>query len=90
MADGVLSGPHRDSRQPDTKREDRDLQDAESRGPRVMQAPSAKHGFHPVIQNATMTFSSFVDTKFIPEHVQHKTACRAHALSGHAQAPYQA
>jgi integrase len=37
------------------------------------------NGFHPVIQNATMTFSSFVETKFIPEHVQHKTlAGRTH------------
>ena len=39
----------------------------------------ARLGFHPVIQNATMTFSSFVETKFIPEHVQHKTlAGRTH------------
>jgi len=26
-----------------------------------------------VIQNARMTFKSFVETKFIPEHVEHKT-----------------
>ena len=64
-ADRVLSGVDRESRQLDSKRKDKDFQDAESRGPKVIEAPSAKHGFHPVIQNAMMTFSSFVDTKFI-------------------------
>jgi integrase len=32
-----------------------------------------------VIQNASMSFSAFVETKFVPEHVQHKTlAGRTH------------
>src|SRR3954451_12421174 len=72
----ALSGFNRNSLLPDHKREDKEMQAAEHRG-RVGAPPRV--GFNSVIQNAAMTLRSFVETKFIPEHVQHKTiAGRTH------------
>jgi len=74
-----MSQPDSESRQRNLRHEATDFQDAETSGLSGIQASLPRHGFHPVIQNATMTFSSFVHTKFIPEHVQHKTlAGRTH------------
>ena len=90
--DRMLGGFNRESRRPDSERKDKDFRGVESREPKAIETPSARHGFHPVIQNATMTFTSFVETKFIPEHVQHKTlAGRTHyqAMLKHLIRPEQ-
>src|ERR1700759_4604436 len=61
------------------KRVDEDSQESETRGFKLIGVTSERLGFNSVIQNANMSFSAFVETKFIPEHVQHKTfAGRTH------------
>ncbi len=61
------------------KQKDKDSQEAETRGFKGIGVASERLGFNSVIQNASMSFSAFVETKFIPEHVQHKTlAGRTH------------
>src|SRR5437764_12397010 len=58
-------------------RDDQGFDDPESRGAMVFGPASGRVAA--VIQNARMTFKSFVETKFIPEHVEHKTlAGRTH------------
>lgn len=75
VVDHRFRGPYRDSHLVDPNREVR----GQSPGSRRIGAPSASAGFNAVIQNAGMTFGSFVETKFIPEHVEHKTrAGRTH------------
>jgi integrase len=56
-----------------------DFSEPESPGLKMMGASSTRIGLSSVIQNPKMTFRSFVETKFIPEHVEHKTlAGRTH------------
>src|SRR5437763_13132130 len=76
-ADHKISGPNRNSDAAKPIRDHLELYGA--RGTDVIEEQSARIGFNSVIQNARMTFCSFVETKFIPEHVEHKTlAGRTH------------
>ena len=72
MAGHGLRMIYRDFRQ-DREPKAEHHQEPESRELREMRSPSARVEFNGVIQNARMTFSSFIETKFIPEHVEHKT-----------------
>lgn len=72
-AEYPLSGIDGDSHAPETRREKQRIPLTQSRRVRAIPRQLASLESNSVIQNARMTFSSFIETKFIPEHVQHKT-----------------
>ncbi len=79
VAEHVFIGFNSGMRARGPGRESNNFQAVESPKLKVIEAPSERFGFNPVIQNARMTFSAFVETKFVPEHVEHKTrAGRTH------------